>query len=148
MSKRFFFAVLTVILALTMMFPASSGQAQQGVGPQASLNPRFRVVIGANLSTTVDVWLDGVLTVESGANAVQPLNYSGSIVVPAGSHTISVSLTGTTGVIGMPITFDFAPWNIYQLHFASRSYLDDPSQHEHATFSITSRGSPGEPLAK
>jgi hypothetical protein len=82
------------------MIPVTIGQAQLSIGPLVATNARFRVVVAAPLPTAVDVWLDGALTTQSGLNAVQPLNDSGSITVSAGSHTIRLTQTGTTTQVG------------------------------------------------
>ncbi len=111
MLKRFLFVCMILALTFTLVVPMAAVQAQPGnVVPMAPLNPRFRVIIAANLPTAVDVWLDGAITTESGLYAVQPLNYSGSIVISAGaSHTINLYEKGTKTAVGSPKTFTSDP---------------------------------------
>ena len=108
MLKRSFIITITTILILAVLIPMTNGQAQFSVGPLASSSARFRVVVAANLTTNVDIWLDGVITAESGLKSVKPLNDSGFITITAGAHTITLNQTGTTTAASTPFVFTFS----------------------------------------
>jgi hypothetical protein len=95
MFKRVLFGMMIIALALTLSAPVLNVQA-------VVTTATVQVVVGAVLSTNVDVYIDSVITAESGANATKPLNQSGFIVVQAGSHTISLTQTGTSTPASAP----------------------------------------------
>jgi hypothetical protein len=113
MSKRLISVFAIGLLFIGILVPLSISNAQNINAPQVSTSTRFRVVIAAPLTTSVDVWLDGVITTEAGLFAVKPLNVSGYVVTVAGSHTITLDQTGTTTQVGTPFTTSFTAGTNY-----------------------------------
>ncbi|MDD5370811.1 MAG: DUF4397 domain-containing protein [Anaerolineaceae bacterium] len=115
MNKRLLTLSMIIFLFIGIVAPLSVSSAQISAAPQVSTSTRFRVVIAAPLSASVDVYLDGAITSESGLAAVKPLNVSGYIVTIAGSHTISLDQTGTTTAVGSPFSTSFTAGTNYTL---------------------------------
>jgi hypothetical protein len=99
---------IVAFFVLAILNPLLGNGSLVSAAPQVATTARFRVVIAANVSTSVDVYVDGVISTESGLKAVKPLDASGYIVAPGGSHTITLDQTGTTTPVGSPFSFNFS----------------------------------------
>ena len=117
MSKRMILIAVAVLGVLSLLVPTSRGQAQASPVPQMNTNVTFQVIIGAALSGNVDVWLDGAITK---ATNVKPLNASGFVVTTSGSHTITLTDTGTNTQVGTA-----EPVNLAALSDTSVALLPD-----------------------
>jgi hypothetical protein len=107
MLKRILVLSVIALFVLAILSPLLGVSTAANAAPQISTTVRFRVVIAANLSTSLDVYVDGVISAESGLKAVKPLDASGYIAAPGGTHTITLDQTGTTTAVGTPFSFNF-----------------------------------------
>jgi hypothetical protein len=110
MFKRLSLLTAALLLMGALLLPSANSYAQRNPAPQVNTNATFQVIVAdATLPANVDIWVDGVISAESGLNAVKPLSASGFITIPGGSHTITLFLTNTSTAVGVPFIFNFPP---------------------------------------